>query len=128
MIIEGGIEKATQLLIRQLYYLTSLNLSEEAIGDKLKPYIGKALERTEKCLFRSRFRHNTRNGQTYYNPLHQGQNALFLYYLGNTIYKADRDCPLPQMLSSLNKMLNGIDLHLDWICRIAFLRSILWAQ
>lgn len=48
-----------------------------------------------------------------FDPLHSSQNTIFLYYLGNTIWKKSGNTEIPVRLFLLNKALNGIDCYYE---------------
>ncbi len=48
-----------------------------------------------------------------FSYLHSSQYAMFLYFLANTLWRAERDAPLCAKLFGLNKALNGLDLFYE---------------
>ena len=112
MIVKSGLENYLSLLTRQLYNLTAVDLSESQIKDCLHSNIDKALDRFCVCLSHSRMKHNFENGEVEFNPLHGGHVAIFLWILANTI-KINPDnkyLNMPEMLCTLNKIINGLEL------------------
>lgn len=48
-----------------------------------------------------------------FDPLHSEQNTVFLYFLANTIYRAEHDLRLATKVFYLNKALNGFSCFYD---------------
>ena len=96
-----------QLLARQLLFMTSLEYSAIEIRQFLQQNMDAALKRLEYCLSRSNMKHNRRDGEVVYNPLHSGHCSIFLYYLSQQVRQEGGTCP--QMVAYLNKMLNGLE-------------------
>lgn len=67
-----------------------------------------ALARTERCIDAAVM---WRPGR--FDPLHSEQNTVFLYYLANTIHRADHDRRLATKVFYLNKALNGFSCFWD---------------
>lgn len=108
MQIAGGKEKYIQLLGRQLLSMTSLEYSEAEIQGFLQRHMDAALHRLAYCLSMSRMRHNSRDGEVFFNPLHSGHCTIFLYYLSQEARQESGTWA--QMLAYLNKILNGLEL------------------
>lgn len=75
----------------------------------LRPYVARALERTEHCFSRVSVKYFARDGQPWFNHLHTDQYAMFLYLLANTVHRAEGDPALAGKVFALNKGLHAID-------------------
>lgn len=71
---------------------------------RIERHLPEALARLAKCINAVRMWTPEK-----FDHLHSSQYCLFLYYLSNTIWRADRDSELCTRLFLLNKALNGID-------------------
>lgn len=90
--------------------LNAFFIFEQSEARLLREAINDALRRTEICFSRIANRYYSQDGQTYFSPYHSGQNAIFLYYLSNTIGNMDKECSLSDRIYYLNKCLNSFDL------------------
>lgn len=70
--------------------------------------LGEALSRLEHCINGVRMWPSNQ-----FNYLNSSQYCLYLYYLGNTIWRNDQDVGVATRLFLLNKVLNGIDLFYE---------------
>jgi serine O-acetyltransferase len=77
---------------------------------EVKPYIHSALERAEYCFGHIKNKYHPEGGEIFFNHLHTDQYAIFLYYLSNSIYRAQGDINLASKIYALNKSLNAVDL------------------
>lgn len=74
-------------------------------GEKIvDSYLDEALSRTETCINSVRM---WRAGE--FDYLHSSQYAIFLYFLANSIWRAEKEKNICNKLFFLNKALNGID-------------------
>ena len=78
-------------------------------GDILYPFVKKAIERTEYCFSKINIKYFFDGTNVRFNHLNTDQYAMFLYYLSNTIWQAEKDGLLASKLYYLNKALNGLD-------------------
>lgn len=76
----------------------------------MAPLIDHALERTLFSFSHIHRKYYHEAGQTCFDHLMGDHFAVFLYYLGNTIWRQTGDTALPTRLFYLNKVLHGIDL------------------
>ena len=77
----------------------------------LKPQVRAALERLEHCFSRIHRKYYTIDDRVTFDHLNSDHMAAFLYFLGNTIWRASGDTGLPTRLFYVNKAMNGIDLY-----------------
>lgn len=72
------------------------------------------LSRLEFCFRHTENKYYQRGGEVFFNPFHSGQWCIFLYYLSNTLFKANSAYSvLSDKIYYLNKMLNGCDLFYE---------------
>jgi serine O-acetyltransferase len=71
-------------------------------------HLDAALQRLRHCIARVRPWQPER-----FDVLHSTQTCQFLYYLANTIWRADGETEVPTKLFLLNKALNGIDCYYE---------------
>ena len=96
------------LVAKQLDHLFLIREDEKAV---LATGIETALKRCEHCFSYSKNKYYQQDGQVYFNPFHSGQYSIFLYYLANSIFRADAArSNLCDRLYYLNKCLNSLDL------------------
>ncbi|WP_331347141.1 hypothetical protein [Cellvibrio sp. UBA7661] len=81
---------------------------QAGIGIALRSHVDEALARLEVCINAVKM---WRQGE--FDYLHSSQYAIFLYYLGNTLWRNERNIQLCSKLFYLNKALNGIDLFYE---------------
>ncbi len=88
------------------------NFFPDGRGDAERPalqaHLEPALRRLERCIAEVRM---WTPGQ--FDHLHSSQYTTFLYFLGNTLWRAGGERPLCNKLFGLNKALNGIDLFYE---------------
>lgn len=77
------------------------------------PFVALALERLEFCFARIRNKYFHWEGEVYFDPSHSDQYAMFLYWVGNAVYRATGDPRLGQTTYLLNKALHGLDLYYE---------------
>jgi len=82
-------------------------------AEQLIPHVQTALQRAEYCFSRSTNKYFSDGNQTYFNHLHTDQYAMFLYLLGNTIYREGGDPRLAAKTYMLNKVLHSIDVFYE---------------
>lgn len=80
----------------------------EMVRSQVSRHLDEALARVERCIYAVRMWTPGR-----FNYLNSSQYCIYLYYLGNTIWRNERDAAVPTRLFLLNKMLNGIDLFYE---------------
>lgn len=76
---------------------------------EIRPYVQRALERTEHCFSRVNVKYFARDGQPLFNHLHTDQYAMFLYLLSNTVHREEGDPSLAGKVYALNKALHALD-------------------
>lgn len=69
-----------------------------------------ALERCEYSFSRIKKKYYEENGEVVFDHLNADHMAVFLYFLGNSIWKSGGETDLPVKISYLNKILHGLDL------------------
>ncbi len=74
----------------------------------LQKYTPTALNRLHKCINAVKMWKND-----YFDHMHSSQYTIFLYFLSNSIWKAENDNDVCTRLFYLNKTLNGIDLFYE---------------
>jgi serine O-acetyltransferase len=81
---------------------------EAAFRAVVDAHLDEALERLHRCINAcAPWR------QDEFNVLQSSQHAIFLYFLGNTIWKRSGNTAAPTRLFLMNKALNGIDLFYE---------------
>ena len=70
-----------------------------------------ALERLEYCFSKIWLKHFRQGQKSLFNYLNGDHYAMFLWFLGNTIWQRREDEDTAVRLSLVNKALHGIDLH-----------------
>lgn len=78
-------------------------------GHSLDIYVENALARVEYCFSHIKRKYFFDGEQAYFDHLHTDQYAMFLYFLGNTIYRMEGDLSLASKVYALNKSLHAID-------------------
>jgi serine O-acetyltransferase len=82
-------------------------------SERVAPYLGLALERTEHCFSRVSVKYFARNGTPWFDHLHSDQYAMFLYLLSNSVFREDGDPSLAAKIYALNKALHGLDVFYE---------------
>lgn len=77
-------------------------------GNDVDSALNLALERTEHCFKHISVGGYVKNGNAFFDHLYSDQNAVFLYYLSNSLHKLSQNTVLCNKLFGLNKSLNGI--------------------
>lgn len=80
---------------------------------QLAPDIRRALERLEHCFSHIRLKRFMQGRSAAFNHLHTDQYAMFLYWLGNTIYRRGGSQTLATKAYALNKALHGLDVFYE---------------
>ena len=93
--------------------LNQLFPDKEVAAEQLAPYMRAALQRAQYCFSRSTNKYFSDGDQTYFNHLHTDQYAMFLYFLGNSIYREGGDPRLATKTYMLNKALHSIDVFYE---------------
>lgn len=110
MKIDYSKEYLLQLLDRQLsmFMVTPFEL------ESIKKNLDAVLNRIDYSFKFNANKYYSKDGETYFNPFHSGQWTIFLYYLGNTIFKNNSDDRvICDKIYYLNKMLNGCDIFYE---------------
>ena len=90
-------------LARQLgHFFPDENVAPSA----LEPAVGEALERMAYCIARQRGKYFAEGR---FDHLHTDQYAMFLYFVGNSLFRRRDDLALAAKLYALNKALHSID-------------------
>ncbi|HRJ10155.1 MAG TPA: hypothetical protein PK490_19135 [Prosthecobacter sp.] len=108
MVIEPGLDKLRNLVIRQLSNVFEFDGGEDSAA--LDSGIHSALGRVERCfsgIVLKRYRRE--DGAVVFNPFHSGQYCIFLYYLGREL-SLQGAAGLADRVYYLNRALNGVDL------------------
>lgn len=103
-------ERLVELLRSQLKHNFLLEDQEAVL---LETGITPSLQRAELCFRHNKNKYYQRNGEVYFNPYHSAQYCIFLYFLGNTLWKSAGASLICDKIYFLNKMLNGIDLFYE---------------
>ena len=85
--------------------------ADAATAAEFAPFVAAALERLEFCFARIRNKYFSRNEEVGFDPAHSDQYAMFLYWVGNAVFRAAGDPRLGQTTYLLNKALHGLDLY-----------------
>ncbi|VDN48541.1 Serine O-acetyltransferase [Petrocella atlantisensis] len=82
--------------------------------EDISDFFGEALTRTLKCFkaTRNKYYHDEK-GMPILSQLHSGQYSIFLYYLGNTIYRNGGSHVLATTTYCLNKTLHSVDWYFE---------------
>jgi serine O-acetyltransferase len=76
----------------------------------LGPHLATALERVEHCFGRIQRKYYRERDEVLFDHLNADHMAAFLYFFGNTIWRATGDADAPTRLSYVNKIMHGLDL------------------
>lgn len=79
----------------------------------LRDEVDEALQRIERCFAKLSIKYFQVNGEPRFDPLHTDQYAMFLYILGNTIWRRGGDERLAGRLYALNKALHCVDIFYE---------------
>jgi serine O-acetyltransferase len=74
-----------------------------------KEYLKTTLDRSMNCFEVTNNRYYHKNGNVFFSPYHTGQYAIFLYYLGNTLFRENGDQELANFTYVLNKAMHAVD-------------------
>ena len=111
MIFEIQKEDIIKGLIGQLTSFFSISDKEIDIINSLGDTV---FERCEFSFTKNKNKYYSRSGEAYFNPYHSGQYTVFLYYLSNTVFKADSgNARLADKIYYLNKIMNACDLFYE---------------
>lgn len=80
-------------------------------GYPLEPHVAASLERLEHCFAGIRRKYYTVDGSATFDHLNSDHMAMWLWFLGNEVWRATGDTVVPTKLFYLNKILHGIDLY-----------------
>jgi serine O-acetyltransferase len=78
-------------------------------GATLGPYVDDALQRLAHCFAHIRQKYFQDENGPRFDHLHTDHYAMFLYLLGNTIYRKQGDLDVAAKVYALNKALHGLD-------------------
>lgn len=109
MDISIGKEQFILLITKQVENLFGINNLEKSLLIKV---LDEAFVKASVCFEGINNKYYFENGQTYFNPFHSGQYAIFLYYLSNIIWK-NENSNLADKIYYLNKTLNSLDLFYE---------------
>ena len=99
-----------KLLLGQLnfFQLTGQEAAE------IKAVYPRTKERIGFCFLHAENKYFQRDGSAYFSPFHSGQWCIFLYYLGNSLFKASPDNRvICDKIYYLNRMLNSCDIFYE---------------
>lgn len=85
LLIHGSEAEIEATVIKQLHSFYFLNEQERCVVEKELPH---ALARCERSFSKTKNKYYSKNGETYFNPLHGCQWTRFLYELSRCIYTA----------------------------------------
>lgn len=80
-------------------------------GYPLAPHVVASLARLEHCFAGIRRKYYTVDGEATFDHLNSDHMAMWLWFLGNEIWRATGDTVVPTKLFYLNKILHGLDLY-----------------
>lgn len=89
--------------------LSNLLPDSDINSNTLSPFVKKAIERVEYCFSKINDKYFFNGTNVLFNHLNTEQYSMFLYYLSNTIWQAEKDDLLASKVYYLNKALNGLD-------------------
>lgn len=99
----------TAYVARQLEYFSE---SRGQFGvDRIERYMPEARRRVEKCFDGIRKKYYWKDGRQLFDHTYGDHYAVFLYFLGNTIYREGQDEDLMAATFSLNRALHGLDAY-----------------
>jgi len=78
---------------------------------RITRYLPEVQARVEKCFAGIRMKYYQRQGRPVFDHAHGDHYAVFLYFLGNTIFRAGGNEELATACFSLNKLLHGLDAY-----------------
>lgn len=108
MIIEGDNLCLLDLTIRQLDNLFGICEDERSV---LNTYLEEVLVKCKYCFAMTPNKYYRKGEKVYFNPYHSVQYMIYLYFLANTVYRANTNhVILCDKIYYLNKVLNGVDL------------------
>lgn len=107
MIFEIPQADILRLTLRQVESLFEATEIDRALIGR---YFGEAIERCERCFSGNTNKYYRRGGEVYFNPYHSVQYMTYLYFIANSIYRAEGSSVTCDKLYYLNKALNGLDL------------------
>lgn len=107
MIFEIPETAIRDLTVRQIDHLFTATDDDRALIER---HFGQAIERCAYCFSKTPNKYYRRDGEPYFNPFHSVQYMTYLYFLGNTAYRAEGGSATCDKIYYLNKALNGIDL------------------
>lgn len=81
-------------------------------GD-IESHLDNALQRVSKCFKITNNKYYRNEKKVWFSPYHSGQYSIFLYYLANTIFRANGDYKLATKLYYLNKIMNCVDWYYE---------------
>ena len=99
----------TQLTKYVAQQLSNLLPNFDINGNLVSPFVKKAIERVEYCFSQINDKYFFDGNNVLFNHLNTDQYSMFLYYLSNTIWQAEKDDQLASKIYYLNKALNGLD-------------------
>jgi len=82
----------------------------EVPASELRVYVDAALERLEVCFSALHLKYFQEEGASRFDPLHTDQYAMFLWYLGNAVWRLRGDERLAARVYALNKALHAVDI------------------
>lgn len=111
MVLEIPKDAILKIMIGQISSFFSISANEVHTLNILSDEV---FERCKLCFSKTENKYYSKNGETYFNPLHSGQYTIFLYYFSNTIFKkAKNQLRLADKVYYLNKMMNSCDLFYE---------------
>lgn len=80
-------------------------------ASRIARYLPETQDRIQKCFSEIKKKYYEAKGEPVFDHSHGDHYAVFLYFLGNTIYRANQDADLMLATFSLNKMMHGLDAY-----------------
>jgi serine O-acetyltransferase len=77
----------------------------------LEPHVVTSLERLENCFAGIRRKYYTVDGAAVFDHLNSDHMAMWLWFLGNQVWRATGEQAVPTKLFYLNKVMHGLDLY-----------------
>lgn len=99
-------EEMAAYLARQV---SNLFPDRDVSASEYRPFVDAALERLEYCLSRIKDKYLPEGVKPHFNHRHTDHYAMFLYLVGNTVFRLNGERSLAEKSYALNKALHALD-------------------
>jgi len=97
----------TRLVAKQI---SNFFPDRDVAPSEIEPHLPGTLDRLEFCFNRTRNEQYGNGTNARFDPLHTDQYAIFLYFLANTVHRANGNPAIATKLYALNKALHALDI------------------